>query len=43
MKNYRLDKMSQKVKGVVIGGDRANAEHGATELPLPRVEQRDVF
>lgn len=38
MKNYRLDKMDQKVKGTVIGGDKPDAEPSPSEVPLPVTE-----
>lgn len=42
MKNYKLDQMNQKVKGTVIGGDRPNLDHGATDIPLPVADQHQV-
>jgi hypothetical protein len=39
MKNYRLDKMNQKVKGNVIGGDRPDGGL-SDDAPLPVSETR---
>ncbi|KAF2101030.1 putative siderophore-dependent iron transporter [Rhizodiscina lignyota] len=40
MKNYRLDQMNQKVKGVVIGGDQPSAEPGSSESKVSALLQR---